>query len=81
VRDLIRGIQSLRKDSGFEVTDRINVKAEGPQEVRLAASSFIDYLCGETLTESFKWTDFTDIEDAGEISVGDFNVRIIIEKK
>jgi len=81
VRDLIRGIQSLRKDRGFKVTDRINVKAEGPEDVRLAASSFMDYLCGETLTESFNWTDFADNEDAAEITVGDFTVRIIIVKK
>ncbi len=80
VRDLIRGIQNLRKDSGFEVTDRIDVKADGPEEVRLAASSFMDYLCGETLAESFNWTEFTDNEDVAEIAVGDFTVRIIIAK-
>jgi isoleucyl-tRNA synthetase len=82
VRDLIRGIQSLRKERGFDVTDRIKVKADGPEEVRSAAESFVDYLTGETLSESFEWVEISeDEEQAAEISAGDFTVRMIIEKK
>jgi len=78
VRDLIRGIQSLRKDSGFEVTDRISVRAEGPEEVRSAAESFMEYLMGETLSEAFEWENLSDAGDSTEISVGDFTVNLIV---
>ncbi|MCK5734947.1 MAG: isoleucine--tRNA ligase, partial [Spirochaetaceae bacterium] len=82
VRDLIRGIQSLRKDSGFDVTDRINVKADAPDEVRSAADSLMDYLSGETLAESFKWMSISENDGSSvDVSVGDYSIRIIIEKK
>jgi len=80
VRDLIRGIQSLRKDSGFDVTDRISVRADGPEEVRSAAESFMEYLMGETLSEDFEWENLSGTGDSAEISVGDFTVNLIIRK-
>jgi len=82
VRDLIRGIQSLRKEKGFDVTDRITVKADSSDEVRSAVDSFMDYLAGETLTESFDWASISETDaDSAEVSAGDFTVRIIISKK
>ena len=55
VRDLVRGIQNLRKDMGLEVTDRIELTLHGSQAARKAAESFRDHLLAETLAVAWKW--------------------------
>ena len=65
VRDLVRGIENLRKERGLEVTDRIELSLSGPEPVRAAAEHFRDHLLSETLATSWKWektADSTDIE-------------------
>ncbi len=49
VRDLIRQIQNLRKDSGLEVEDRINICIESTEEFNGAVVEFKDYFMDEVL--------------------------------
>ena len=70
MRDMVRGIQNLRKESGFEVTDRINIVASGSATLKKAFDAFSEYIMSETLATKLEWTektgnDFTEIE-AGE---------------
>ena len=55
VRDLIRGIQNLRKESGFEITDRILLTVGGDAELEAAFAMFKDYISSETLSKSAVW--------------------------
>ncbi|HEQ70957.1 MAG TPA: isoleucine--tRNA ligase, partial [Spirochaetia bacterium] len=55
IRDLVRGIQNLRKEKDFEVTDRITVTLSGPDELKHAVAAFESYLLQETLAESVAW--------------------------
>ena len=48
-RELVSRIQTLRKESGLEVTDRISIALAASQEVRQAARTYRDYLMSETL--------------------------------
>ncbi|MCQ2573695.1 MAG: isoleucine--tRNA ligase [Treponema sp.] len=57
VRDLIRGIQNLRKESGFNVTDRINLSVSGDADLKSAYESFSDMICGEVLAEKSSWVE------------------------
>ena len=57
VRDLIRGIQNLRKKSGFEVSDRIILTLGGDAELKSAYEMFKDLIFGETLAVESKWKD------------------------
>ena len=59
-RDLIRGIQNLRKESGFEVTDKINLTVSGDEALKGAFDMFKDYIAGETLAASINWADSID---------------------
>ena len=59
-RDLIRGIQNLRKESGFEVTDKINLTVSGDEALKGAFDMFKDYIAGETLSASINWADSID---------------------
>ncbi len=54
-RDLIRGIQNLRKENGLEVADRIELTLHGPEAVKKAAERFQDHLMSETLAVAWIW--------------------------
>ena len=56
-RDAVRGIQNLRKESGFEVTDRINLKVSGNEVLKAAFDMFKDFIAGDTLASSVEWAD------------------------
>jgi isoleucyl-tRNA synthetase len=55
VRDLVRGVQSLRKEMGFEVTDRITLAVHGSEALRSAVQRFQEHLKAETLAVSWEW--------------------------
>lgn len=55
VRDLVRSIQNLRKETGLEVTDRITLTLYGSEGIKNAIESFNDYLLSETLAQSYAW--------------------------
>jgi len=57
VRDLIRGIQNLRKESGFNVTDRIVLSVGGDAELKSAYENFTDMICSEVLAEKSSWVE------------------------
>jgi len=57
VRDLVRGIQNLRKESGFEVTDRIELSVGGSEVLKSAFEIFKDFISGETLASSAVWNE------------------------
>lgn len=51
-RELINRIQNLRKESGFDVTDRITVRIENNSEIADSLDQFNDYVCAQTLAQS-----------------------------
>ena len=51
-RELIRSIQTLRKDSGFEITDRISVMLPDGDDNRTCLSKFRDYIASQVLADS-----------------------------
>ncbi len=66
VRDLVRGVQNLRKERGLAVTDRISLTVSsgecasgeaGKALLAKAFARFTDYLSSETLAVSAKWVE------------------------
>ena len=53
-RELIRSIQTLRKDSGFDITDRINVTIPESDDNRTCLSKFSDYIASQVLANSIQ---------------------------
>ena len=49
-RELVNRIQNIRKDSGFEVTDKIDVTLQKDGTVEEAVQQNIEYIKTETLT-------------------------------
>jgi isoleucyl-tRNA synthetase len=77
VRDLIRGIQNLRKESGLDVTDRIQLTLGGDGELKAAYMMFADFVASETLATSASWKDGFK---GTEIEADDKKWSIAIEK-
>ncbi|MBR1402735.1 MAG: isoleucine--tRNA ligase [Treponema sp.] len=78
VRDLIRGIQNLRKESGFEVTDRIKLFVSGDGDLKDAFAKFKEFVSGETLATVQEWKD--KLTKATSVEADDKTWSISIEK-
>jgi isoleucyl-tRNA synthetase len=63
-RELVNRIQNIRKDRGFEVTDKITLAIQKNDLITAAISNFNSYICSETLADSFAISDeiLTDAE-------------------
>ncbi len=56
-RDLINRIQNLRKDTGLDVTDRIDLTLVEQPDLQSAVAKFEAYIKSETLTDNIHWTN------------------------
>ena len=78
-RELVNRIQNLRKDSGFEVTDKINVQIEiGNALLKEAVEANADYIKSETLTETIRFAEA--LPSGTEIAFDDIQTKILISK-
>ena len=53
-RELINRIQNMRKDNGYDVTDKIKIEIAQIPEISGALSNFKEYICSQTLTDSLQ---------------------------
>ncbi len=79
-RELVNRIQNFRKDSGLEVTDRIDLKIDSNEDIINAIQSNMDYICDEVLANKIEFgsVDYAAKLDA-ELNPGE-NVVIGLEK-
>jgi isoleucyl-tRNA synthetase len=77
-RELVNRIQNIRKDSGFEVTDKIKVQIQRSGELEQAIKNNESYIKDETLTEELNFTD--NLESGIEIEFDDIKTKILISK-
>lgn len=77
-RELVNRIQNLRKDKGFEVTDRIRVKISDVPEITAACQANAEYIKTEILAESLIFDGHSDGGDHVEIE--DNQIKVFIEK-
>jgi isoleucyl-tRNA synthetase len=63
-RELINRIQNMRKDSGFEVTDKITVDIQKHQALNDSVSNFGNYISSQTLAKSINLVDKIDMKKA-----------------
>jgi isoleucyl-tRNA synthetase len=77
-RELVNRIQNIRKDSGFEVTDKIKVALQRNGALEKAIRNNEKYVCSETLTEELIFMDV--LANGSEIEFDDIKTRILISK-
>jgi isoleucyl-tRNA synthetase len=77
-RELVNRIQNLRKDSGFELTDRIAVQFQKDEQIINAINKNLEYIKTETLTDELEILD--DLNNGIEIAFDDVNTKLFIQK-
>jgi isoleucyl-tRNA synthetase len=77
-RELVNRIQNLRKDSGFEVTDRIHVSLLASEILETAVLQNLKYIKEETLTDTLQFE--VEMEYGTEISFDGIETKLNINK-
>lgn len=70
-REFINRIQNYRKESGFEVTDKINVLIQKEDSLNEAINIHKDYISAQTLAREVKLVDELGTENAKKIELDD----------
>ncbi|MFK8268068.1 isoleucine--tRNA ligase [Capnocytophaga cynodegmi] len=76
-RELVNRIQNIRKDSGFDVTDKINICIQKQKAVEEAVSDNLEYIKSETLTSELTFAENVSGEP---IEFDDIVTKISVEK-
>lgn len=77
-RELVNRIQNLRKESGFEVTDKIDIKIQKDGYVEEAVASNIKYIKNETLTAELEFEE--QLDEGTSVSFDEVNTKLLIKK-
>jgi isoleucyl-tRNA synthetase len=75
-RELVNRIQNIRKDSGFEVTDKIKVSLQKNDTLEEAVVTNVEYIKSETLTEELVFVD--NMDEGVEIEFDEIKTKITI---
>ena len=75
-RELVNRIQNIRKDSGFEVTDKIKVHIQNNEIIEHAVKANMSYIKSETLTNELLFKE--NIENGTEIEFDELKTFILI---
>jgi isoleucyl-tRNA synthetase len=78
-RELVNRIQKIRKDSGYELTDRILVKVTDHHELKQSIAQFNTYICAEILADKLELVP--DLHDGTEIEVNEIPLKVFVTKK
>jgi isoleucyl-tRNA synthetase len=77
-RELVNRIQKIRKETGMELTDRIEVKIEEYEPLKSAILNFSDYICTEILADKIEIVP--KMQQGAEIEVNDATLKVLISK-
>jgi isoleucyl-tRNA synthetase len=78
-REFVNRIQNIRKESGFELTDRIFVTAQESPAIKPSIIKYNDYICREILADTIDWAP--QIQDGTEIDINDTLLNVVVNKK
>ena len=79
-REFVNRIQNMRKDAGFDVTDRIKIVFSGSKKLIDAINSFSSYVSNETLAEKLVAGENSNGGIQQDWKIGEFECSIGIEK-
>lgn len=77
-REFVNRIQNIRKESDFDVTDRIFVTIDAGDDIKNSLNQFKNYICAEILADHL---DFGDPLNPVEIEVNEMRIKVSVIKK
>ena len=78
-REFVNRIQKIRKDSGFELTDRITVIVAAANGIKDSLATFNTYICAEILADKLEIVP--EIQGGITIELNDVLLNVIVSKK
>jgi len=78
-REFVNRIQKIRKDNGYDLTDRILVKVADVPTLTDSLTQFNDYICAEILADSIELVK--EPANGTEIEVNDIPLKVFVTKK
>jgi len=77
-REFVNRVQNMRKDAGFDVTDKINIDYDGNEVLVNAIKIFTHYIASETLADKVHLNK--NLNGKEQLKIGEYNCSIKIEK-
>jgi isoleucyl-tRNA synthetase len=77
-REFVNKVQTIRKESGFELTDRISVQIQENEALQASIMEYKSYICAEILADSI---DFLSKVDGMQVEVNESTLSINVLKK
>jgi isoleucyl-tRNA synthetase len=78
-REFVNKLQKVRKENGFEVTDRIDVQVAATNGIKESLAKFNNYICAEILADKLELT--TQLNEGFDIEINDNLLKVIVLKK
>ena len=78
-RELVNHIQNIRKSSGFDITDKINIRISSNEETDAAVEEYKTYIAKQVLANSIEITEKLD-RDINELDFENFKLKVSIVK-
>lgn len=78
-RELVNRIQKIRKESGFELTDRIAVEVSDNETLSPSITQFKSYICAEILADDLDLVP--GLSNGTDVEVNDITIKINVSKK
>lgn len=79
-REFVNRIQNMRKDAGYQVTDKINIEFSGESDFVFAINPFTNYISVETLAEKMENKSELVGGFLQDWKIGGDDIKIKIEK-
>ncbi|HKK66646.1 MAG TPA: class I tRNA ligase family protein, partial [Bacteroidales bacterium] len=79
-REVVNRIQNLRKDSGFDVTDKIHIEFSADEELKSAVEAYEKYICEQTLALSIKKLAKLEQNFVVDVNIDNLSAQFCIRK-
>ena len=78
-RELVNRIQKIRKDNGYDLTDRILVQVSGSKNLESSFRQFNAYICAEILADQLELV--SELPDGIGVEVNEIPLKVFVTKK
>ena len=78
-REFVNRIQTIRKESGFNLSDRIKLQVLENKNLFLSINEYKNYICGEILADDIDWV--SELQAGTEIEVNEHLLKVAVIKK
>ncbi len=80
-REVVRAVQDLRREAGYEVSDHIILDVIAPKALAAAITAHADYISRETLADELIQKGDLDWDKEAELTIDEYSLKIAVKRK